>query len=222
MTGILKDFDFTIAYLDNIIFLAEQQKKPVTHQKGIPETLIAKLSMKLVNATSSPRKFIFRTYLSTKAICLLPLKTQAIQKIHPLTTPKQVHDFLGLVGYYRKFIQDFAKIARPLTLFTRQKVKFEWTSAHHEAFLKLKDFIIQAPNLWYSNPSKRYIVYTDASDDACRAQLTQNTMAWNSQLPSYLTLFQRPKENGAQLNKRPMEFTMLSPSGITISRVQTS
>ena len=85
--------------------------------------------------------------LSTKGICPLPLKTQAIQKMHPLTTPKQVHAFLGLVGYYRKFIKDFAKIAKPLTLLTRQQVKFEWTPAHHEAFLKLKDSIIQAPIL---------------------------------------------------------------------------
>ena len=53
--------------------------------------------------------------LSTKGICPLPLKTQAIQKMQPLTTPKQVCAFLGLVGYYRKFIKDFAKIAQPLT-----------------------------------------------------------------------------------------------------------
>ena len=80
--------------------------------------------------------------LSTKGIHLLPLKTQVIQKMHPLTTPKQVHAFLGLVGYYRKFIKDFAKIAKPLTLLTRQQVKFEWTPAHHEAFLTLKDSIL--------------------------------------------------------------------------------
>ena len=47
------------------------------------------------------------------------------------------------------------------------------TPADHKAFLKLKDSIIQAPILWYPNPSKGYLVYTDSSDDACRAQLTQ-------------------------------------------------
>ena len=80
--------------------------------------------------------------LSAKGICPLPSKTQAIQKMHPPTTPKQVHAFLGLVGYYRKFIKDFTKIAKPLTLLTQQQVKFEWTPAHHEAFLKLKESII--------------------------------------------------------------------------------
>ena len=47
--------------------------------------------------------------LSTRDICPLPSKMQAIQKMHPLTTPEQVHAFLGLVGYYRKFIKNFAK-----------------------------------------------------------------------------------------------------------------
>ena len=110
--------------------------------------------------------------LSTKGICPLPLKIQAIQKMHPPTTPKQVCAFRGLVGYYRKFIKDFAKIAMPLTLLTRQ-VKFEWIPEHQEAFMKLKDLIIQAPILHYPNPSKRCIVYTDASDDACGSQLTE-------------------------------------------------
>ena len=93
--------------------------------------------------------------------------------MHPPSTPKQDCTFLGLVGYYRKFIKNFVKIAKPLTLLTRQQVKFEWTSEQQEAFMKLKDSIIPAPILQYPNPSKRYIVYTDASDDPCRAQLTQ-------------------------------------------------
>ena len=67
--------------------------------------------------------------------------------MHPPTTPKQVCAFLGLVGYYRKFIKNFTKIAKLLTLLTRQQVKFEWTLEHQEAFMKLKDFIIQAPIL---------------------------------------------------------------------------
>ena len=56
--------------------------------------------------------------LSTKGILPLPLKTQAIKNMHPLTTPKQVCAFLSLVGYYWKFIKNFAKVAKPLTLLT--------------------------------------------------------------------------------------------------------
>ena len=78
-----------------------------------------------------------------------------------------------MVGYYRKFIRGFAKIAKPLTLLTRQQVKFDWTPEHQEAFIHLKEAIVQAPILHYPNPNKTYIIYTDASNDACRAQLSQ-------------------------------------------------
>ena len=160
--------------------------------------------------------------LGTKSICPLPSKTQAIQKMHPPTIPKQVHAFLGLVGYYRKFIKNFAKIAKPLTLLIRQQVKFEWTPEHQEAFMKLKDTKIQAPILCYPNPSKRYIVYTDASDDACGAQLTQEHNGMEFPITFLSHTFWRPRESGGPLNKRPMEFIMLSQNGTTISKVQTS
>ena len=93
--------------------------------------------------------------------------------MHPPTIPKHVSAFLRLVGYNESLSRIFAKMAKPLTFLTRQQIKFEWTLVHQEAFIKLKDSIIQAVILQYPNPSKRYIVYTDALDDACRAQLTQ-------------------------------------------------
>ena len=66
-----------------------------------------------------------------------------------------------------------AKIAKPLTLLTRQQVKFDWKPVHQAAFLTLKEAITQAPILHYLDPNWKYIVYTDTSDDACRAQLSQ-------------------------------------------------
>ena len=93
--------------------------------------------------------------------------------MHPPKTPKQVCTFLGLVRYYRKFIRNFAKMAKPLTLLTCQQAKFEWTPTHHTTFLTLKESVIQVPILHSPNPVKHYIVYTDGSDDACGAQLSQ-------------------------------------------------
>ena len=58
-------------------------------------------------------------------------------------------------------------------MLTHQQVKFDWTSTHHGVFLNLKEAIIQAPILHYPDPNKKYIVYTDASDDAFGAQLLQ-------------------------------------------------
>ena len=69
--------------------------------------------------------------------------------------------------------KNFAKIVKPLTLLTCQQAKFECTPTHHNAFLMLKKSVIQAPILHYPNVKKCYIVYTDASNDTCRAQLSQ-------------------------------------------------
>ena len=58
-------------------------------------------------------------------------------------------------------------------MLTQQQVKFEWTSVHHTAFLHLKEAITQAPILLYPDPNQKYIVYIDTSDNASRAQLSQ-------------------------------------------------
>ena len=76
------------------------------------------------------------------------------------------------VEYYRKYIRNFAKIAKPLTLFTCQQAKFKWTPVHHITFLTLKESVIQAPILNYQNLKKYYIVNTGVSDDTCGVQLS--------------------------------------------------
>ena len=63
--------------------------------------------------------------LSTTGIRPLPSKTQAIKNMHPSKTAKQLCAFFGLVGYNRNFIKDFTKMAKPLTLLTHHKAKFE-------------------------------------------------------------------------------------------------
>ena len=88
----------------------------------------ANLSMKKSKCSFFSKEIQYLGHiLSATGIRPLPAKTHAIQNMKPPTTPKQVRAFLGLVGYYRKFIKGFAKIAKPLTLLTRQQVKFDWT-----------------------------------------------------------------------------------------------
>ena len=157
MPGILRDFYFTVACLDNIITFSRTAKDHLLHMRKVFQKLwLAKVPMKLSKCHFFSKEIQYLGHtLSTKDICPLPSKTQAIQKMHPPTTHKQIHAFLGLVGYYRKFIKNSTKIAKPLTLLTRQQIKIEWTPEHQETLMKLKDSIIQAPILCYLNPSKR-------------------------------------------------------------------
>ena len=84
--------------------------------------------------------------------------------------PKQ---FLGLVGYYRKFIPRFADIARPMTNLTKQDIPFEWTVQCQAAFELLKEAIVTSPILKYPDPNKGYTLFTDASKYAWACVLTQ-------------------------------------------------
>ena len=121
MTGILNDLPFTIAYLDNIIIFSNTPHEHLSHICMVFEKLrTANLSMKKSKCNFFSKEIQYLGHiLSTTGIQLLPSKTQAIQWMNPPTSPKQVRAFLGLVGYYRKFIKSFAKIAKPLTLLTR-------------------------------------------------------------------------------------------------------
>ena len=175
MTGILKDINFAVAYLDDIKIFSRKAEEHLYHLKQVFEKLqAAKLSMRLIKCPLLSKEIQYLGHiLSTKGIQPLPSKAQAIQNMQPSKTPKQVCAFLSLVGYYRKFIKNFAKIAKPLTLLTCQQLKFDWTPTHHKAFMHLKESITQVPILHYLDPNKRYIVYTDASDDTCGVQLSQ-------------------------------------------------
>ena len=149
MTGVLKDLPFAMAYLDDIIIYSSTPEEHLEHIKTVFEKLHhAKLSMKLNKCHFFAKEIqCLGHILGVEGIKPVPAKTEAIKAMHPPVNPKQVHAFLGLVGYYRKFIKNFAKIAKPLTMLTRMDVKFEWKETHHCAFMKLKDAIIKAPIL---------------------------------------------------------------------------
>ena len=110
MTRALKDFDFATTYLDDIIIFSRTAQEHLSHIRKVFEKLqLANLSMKLSKYHFFSKEVQYLGHiLSTKGICPLSSKTQAIQKMHPPTIPKQVHAFLGLVGYYRQFIKNFA------------------------------------------------------------------------------------------------------------------
>ena len=164
-----------MAYLDDIIIYSSTPEEHLQHIKTVFKKLHhAKLSMKLSKCHFFAKEIQYlRHILGMEGIRPVPAKTEAIKAMHPPVNPKQVCAFLGLVGYYRKFIKNLAKIVKPLTVLTHMDVKFKWKETHHCAFMKLKDAIIQAPILRYLDTTKPYIMYTDASNDACRAQLSQ-------------------------------------------------
>ena len=78
-------------------------------------------------------------------------------------TVSEVHSFLGLASYYRRFIEGFSKISGPLTNLTRKAVKFEWTDKYENSFKELKQRLVTAPVLTLPSSSRGFVIYSDAS-----------------------------------------------------------
>ena len=85
-----------------------------------------------------------------------------------------IRSFFGLAGYYRRFIEDFFKIAAPMTRLTRKEVKFDWDNRYEEAFQELKRRLTSAPILIVSDRGQGYTVYCDASRPGLGCVLMQS------------------------------------------------
>ena len=87
---------------------------------------------------------------------------------------KEIRQFLGLTGYYRKFVPRFADISRPLTRLTRKETTFNWTPKCQKLFELLKSYLCGEPILKYADTSKPYTLYTDASKYGWAGVLTRS------------------------------------------------
>ena len=101
--------------------------------------------------------------LSKDGIAVDPSKVQDVLDWKQPQNVHEVRSFLGLAGYYRRFIENFSKIAKPMTELLKNGVKFEWSPACEEAFQTLKDRLTTAPVLSQPDISKSFDVYCDAS-----------------------------------------------------------
>jgi hypothetical protein len=92
-----------------------------------------------------------------------PKKVECVKNRNPPTNVKEVQQFLGMTGYYRKHIKDYAELARPLYELTRKDVKFSWAEEQQAAFENLKKRLTEYPILRLPVLDRAFIVYTDSS-----------------------------------------------------------
>ena len=109
--------------------------------------------------------------------------------------------FLGLVGYYRKFVPCFSDIARPLTQLTQENEGFNWTTECDKCFHMLKDYLQEVLILRYLDPTADYILYTDASKYTYTGVLTQSIDGTDHPVAYTSGLFRGSQLNLAALTK---------------------
>ncbi|CAG9119218.1 unnamed protein product [Plutella xylostella] len=111
--------------------------------------------------------------ITDKGVSPNPEKVKAVSEFPVPKNPKDVKSFLGLAGYYRRFIENFSKITKPLTSLLKKDACFHWSQEQQEAFNLLKDKLTSAPLLQYPNFEIPFVLTTDASNYAVSAILSQ-------------------------------------------------
>ena len=161
--------------LDDILVFSPNMETHLEHLRILFERLWSTdLKLKEVKCNFLKKHIQYLGHIvSGEGITPLPEMLDSIQNMLPPKTPKEVKQFLGLIGYYRKFVPRFLDLARPLNALTRKMVEFKWTQVCQESFNLLKASLMTEPILTYPNPNLPYVLFTDASKYAWACILTQ-------------------------------------------------
>ena len=176
MNKVLEGLSYAMTYLDDIIIFSKNEEDHLRHLEEVFCRLRkAGLKIKHSKCDFFKSKIHYLGHLiSADGISALPDKLDTIKNMPVPKDVKEIKQFLGLTGFYRKFVPRFADISRPLTQLTKKETKFMWTPECQKSFELLKSFLCGEPILKYADTSKPYTLYTDASKYGWAGVLTQS------------------------------------------------
>ncbi|GJX40731.1 putative reverse transcriptase domain-containing protein [Tanacetum coccineum] len=156
---------FVIVFIDDILIYSKNKQEHEEHLKLILELLKREeLYAKFSKCEFWIPKVQFLGHvIDSEGIHVDPAKIESIKDWTSPKSPTEIRQFLGLAGYYRRFIEGFSKIAKPMTKLTQKKVKFVWGDKQEAAFQLLKQKLCSAPILALPEGSEDFIAYCDAS-----------------------------------------------------------
>jgi hypothetical protein len=167
---------FVVVFINDILIYSKNKEDHADHIRVVLQQLrdhrlYAKFSK--CEFWLDSVKFLGHT-ISSEGISVDPTKVQEVMDWKPPTSVHQICSFLGLAGYYRRFISDFSKIAKPMTELLKKEIKFHWNDKCEEAFHTLRKLLTTAPVLAQPDNTKPFDVYCDASGTGLGCVLMQN------------------------------------------------
>lgn len=164
-----------LCYLDDVIIFGKTFQEALENLKTVFQRFRqANLRLKPSKCTLFQTKVSFLGHIVSEAGISCDLRKTDSVKTWPVpTNVSEVKTFLGLVGYYRRFIRDFSTLAYPLTELTHKARSFIWTEACQIAFETLKSNLVSAPILAYTTENGTFVLDTDASLHGIGAVLSQ-------------------------------------------------
>jgi hypothetical protein len=177
MNNLLSEFidQFVIVFIDDILIYSNTENEHNQHVRAVLDKLReAQLFANSEKCSFYQSRIEFLGHIvSAEGISMDPRKVAAVVDWPPLTNQHDVRSFLGLAGYYRRFIEEFSLIAAPLTDLLRDDVPFEWGHSQQRAMSQLKIAITSAPTLIVPDLNQPFIVHSDASGYAISGVLSQ-------------------------------------------------
>ncbi|GKB53714.1 reverse transcriptase [Tanacetum coccineum] len=167
---------FVIVFIDDILVYSKSKEEHEQHLRIVLEILRQKkLYAKFLKCEFWLQQVAFLGHIvSADGIIMDPSKVEAITKWPRPTTVTEVRSFLGLAGYYRRFVEGFSRLALPLTQLMRKGEKFVWTDERQESFEELKRRLVSAPILTLPSGSGGFQIYSDASKKGLGCVLMQH------------------------------------------------
>src|ERR1044072_7076582 len=156
---------FVVVFIDDILIYSKNEEEHAEHLRVVLELLKEKkLYAKLSKCEFWLEEVSFLGHVISKnGIAVDPTKVEAVSQWETPKNASEIRSFLGLAGYYRKFIEGFTKLALPLTKLTRKGQAFVWDSECEKGFQELKRRLTSATILIFPNPTEPFVVYCDAS-----------------------------------------------------------
>lgn len=164
-----------LVHLDDVIILGRTFEEHLTNLRAVFDRFCeAGLKLKPSKcALCQPEVEFLGHIVSAKGVATDPAKIDKVANWPVPRSQREVQQFLGLANYYRRFVHNFAEIAKPLHRLTEKTVPFQWSTQCQGAFENLKHRLISAPILAFPDCSKPFVLDTDASDSGIGAVLSQ-------------------------------------------------
>jgi hypothetical protein len=178
MNGVFREYldKFVQVFIDDILIYSRTTEEHDEHLRLVLQCLREhKLYGKLSKCSFYQSRIHYLGHvISGEGIAVDPAKVEAIMEWPAPTNVTEVRSFMGLAGYYRRFVEGFSKIAGPITELQKKNKKFVWTEKCAEAFRRLKELLTTAPILKVPDMDVDFLVCTDASKEGLGGVLMQD------------------------------------------------
>jgi hypothetical protein len=167
---------FVVVFIDDILVYSKSYEEHEQHLRQTLQTLRSRQLYAMLDKCDFWLKEV--TFLghvaSSEGIFVDPQKVEVVLRWERPTTVTEIRSFLGLVGYYRRFIEGFSTIATPLTRLTKKNIRWEWSKECDESFQELKRRLTIALVLILPSGTEGFVVYSDASRKGLGCVLMQH------------------------------------------------